>query len=73
LLESAAIKISGVLTDLHGVTGRDIMDPGQPGLRDGFARRHLLGEALRLAGHAPLQRRPVQRLIRRVPPARGQV
>ena len=47
--------------------------PGQPGLRDGFARRHLLGEALRLAGHAPLQRRPVQRLIRRVPPARGQV
>ena len=26
LLESAAIKISGVLTDLHGVTGRDIMD-----------------------------------------------
>jgi transposase len=26
LLESAAIKISGVLSDLHGVTGRDIMD-----------------------------------------------
>ena len=26
LLESAAIKISAVLTDLHGVTGRDIMD-----------------------------------------------
>ena len=26
LLESAAIKISSVLTDLHGVTGRDIMD-----------------------------------------------
>jgi transposase len=25
-LESAAIKISSVLTDLHGVTGRDIMD-----------------------------------------------
>ena len=26
LLESAAIKLSSVLTDLHGVTGRDIMD-----------------------------------------------
>src|SRR5215475_4912826 len=26
LLKSAAIKISSVLTDLHGVTGRDIMD-----------------------------------------------
>jgi transposase len=27
LLESAAIKISSVLTDLHGVTGRDITGP----------------------------------------------
>ena len=26
LLESAAIKISSVVSDLHGVTGRDIMD-----------------------------------------------
>ena len=26
LLESAAIKISSVVTDLHGVTGRDIMN-----------------------------------------------
>jgi hypothetical protein len=26
LLESAAIKLSTVVTDLHGVTGRDIMD-----------------------------------------------
>jgi transposase len=26
LLESAAVKLSSVLTDLHGVTGRDIMD-----------------------------------------------
>ena len=26
LLESAAIKLSSVVTDLHGVTGRDIMD-----------------------------------------------
>ncbi len=27
LLEDAAIKLSSVLTDLHGVTGREIMDP----------------------------------------------
>ena len=26
LLESAAVKLSGVLSDLHGVTGRDIME-----------------------------------------------
>jgi transposase len=26
LLESAAVKVSSVVTDLHGVTGRDIMD-----------------------------------------------
>jgi transposase len=26
LLESAGIKLSGVLADLHGVSGRDIMD-----------------------------------------------
>jgi transposase len=26
LLESAAVKLSSVVTDLHGVTGRDIMD-----------------------------------------------
>ncbi len=34
LLESAAIKISAVLTDLHGVTGRDIMDHLIAGQRD---------------------------------------
>jgi transposase len=34
LLESAAIKISAVLTDLHGVTGRDIMDHLIAGERD---------------------------------------
>ena len=34
LLESAAIKISSVLTDLHGVTGRDIMDQLIAGQRD---------------------------------------
>jgi hypothetical protein len=26
LLESAAVKISSVITDLHGMTGRDIME-----------------------------------------------
>ncbi len=34
LLESAALKISAVLTDLHGVTGRDIMDHLIAGDRD---------------------------------------
>ena len=34
LLESAAFKLSGVLTDMHGVTGRDIMDHLIAGERD---------------------------------------
>ncbi|TVZ01174.1 IS110 family transposase [Trebonia kvetii] len=34
LLESAAVKLSSVLTDLHGVTGRDIMDQLIAGQRD---------------------------------------
>jgi transposase len=34
LLESAAIKLSSVITDLHGVTGRDIMDHLIAGQRD---------------------------------------
>ncbi len=34
LLESAAIKLSSVLTDLHGVSGRDIMDHLIAGERD---------------------------------------
>jgi transposase len=34
LLESAAVKLSSVLTDLHGVTGRDIMDHLIAGQRD---------------------------------------
>ncbi len=34
LLETAAIKLSSVLTDLHGVTGRDIMDHLIAGQRD---------------------------------------
>jgi transposase len=34
LLESAGIKLSGVLSDLHGVSGRDIMDHLIAGERD---------------------------------------
>jgi transposase len=34
LLESAAVKISSVITDLHGMTGRDIMDHLVAGERD---------------------------------------
>jgi transposase len=34
LLEDAAIKLSSVITDLHGVTGRDIMDRLIAGERD---------------------------------------
>jgi transposase len=34
LLESAAIKLSSVVSDLHGVTGRDIMDHLIAGQRD---------------------------------------
>jgi transposase len=34
LLESAALKLSSVLTDVHGVTGRDIMDHVIAGERD---------------------------------------
>jgi transposase len=34
LLESAAVKISSVLTDVHGMTGRDIMDHLVAGVRD---------------------------------------
>lgn len=34
LLESAAVKVSSVLTGLHGMTGRDIMDHLTAGERD---------------------------------------
>jgi transposase len=34
LLESSAVKVSSVITDLHGVTGRDIMDHLIAGERD---------------------------------------
>src|SRR5580704_4759456 len=70
LLESAAVKLSSVVTDLHGVTGRDIMDHLIAGERDpevlaqlarARARRKIaeLEEALEgaeffTAGHAAL-------------------
>jgi transposase len=41
LLESAAIKLSSVLSDLHGVTGRDIMDHLIAGHRDARALAQL--------------------------------
>ena len=70
LLESAAVKLSSVVTDLHGVTGRDIMDHLIAGERNpkvlaqlarGKSRRRIgdLEEALEgaeffTAGHAAL-------------------
>ena len=47
LLESAAIKISAVLTDLHGVTGRDIMDRLIAGQRNPKALAQLARTAAR--------------------------
>jgi transposase len=47
LLESAAIKLSSVLTDLHGVTGRDIMDHLIAGQRDPQALAQLARAAAR--------------------------
>jgi transposase len=41
LLESAAIKLSSVVSDLHGVTGRDIMDRLIAGQRDPAALAQL--------------------------------
>lgn len=41
LLESAAIKLSSVITDLHGVTGRDIMNQLIAGQRDAKALAQL--------------------------------
>ena len=41
LLESAALKPSSVVTDLHGVTGRDIMDHLIAGERDPKVLAHL--------------------------------
>ena len=41
LLESAALKLSSVITDLHGVTGRDIMEQLIAGQRDAKALAQL--------------------------------
>jgi transposase len=80
LLESAAIKISSVVTDLHGVTGRDIMDQLIAGERNpkvlaqlarGRARRKIadLEEALEgaeffTAEHAALLAKMLARIDR---------
>ena len=80
LLESAAIKISSVVSDLHGVTGRDIMDHLIAGERNpkvlaqlarAAARRKIaeLGEALEgaeffTAEHAGLLRAMLERIDR---------
>ena len=80
LLESAAVKISAVVTDLHGVTGRDIMDHLIAGERNprvlaqlarGRARRKLaeLEQALEGAeffteAHAALLRTMLARIDR---------
>jgi transposase len=47
LLESAAVKLSSVVTDLHGVTGRDIMDHLIAGERDPKALAQLARAAAR--------------------------
>ena len=80
LLESAAIKLSSVVTDLHGVTGRDIMEHLIGGVRDpkalaqlarARARRKIsqLEEALEgaeffTAEHAALLAKILQRIDR---------
>ena len=47
LLESAALKLSSVVSDLHGVTGRDIMDHLIAGERDPKALAQLARAAAR--------------------------
>jgi transposase len=80
LLESAAVKLSSVVTDLHGVTGRDIMDHLIAGERDpktladlarGRARRKtgeleqaLEGAEFFTAAHAALLRSMLERIDR---------
>src|SRR6202035_3409185 len=48
LLESAAIKLSSVVSDLHGVTGRDIMDHLISGQRTTMVLDQLAGARARL-------------------------
>jgi transposase len=66
LLEDAQIKISAVLSNLHGVTGRAIMDALIAGERDprtlaglakGLARKRPTGSKRRCAGISPLTTR----------------
>jgi transposase len=80
LLESAAIKVSSVLSELHGVTGRDIMDHLIAGERDpkklaqlarGVARRKIRELEAALEGaefftpeHAALLATMLQRIDR---------
>jgi transposase len=53
LLESAAVKLSSVVTDLHGVTGRDIMDH----LIAGERSPKVLAQLARARARAPPQDR----------------
>jgi len=80
LLESAAIKLSSVITDLHGVTGRDIMDHLIAGERNpkvlaqlarARARRKITelehaveGAEFFTAGHAALLKTMLERIDR---------
>jgi transposase len=80
LLESAALKLSSVLSDLHGVTGRDIMDHLIAGERDprvlarlarGAARRKITeleaaleGAEFFTAEHAALLKAMLERIDR---------
>ena len=51
LLESAAIKLSSVVSDLHGVTGRDITDHPIAGERDPKALAQLARARRKIARH----------------------
>ncbi len=80
LLESAAVKLSSVVTDLHGVTGRDIMDHLIAGQRDpgalaqlartrarrkiGELRAALEGAEFFTAAHAALLKAMLERIDR---------
>src|SRR5215471_3572356 len=80
LLESAAIKLSSVLSDLHGVTGRDVMDHLIAGERNPKALAQLARTAARrkigqleeavegaeffTAGHAALLKVMLERIDR---------
>src|SRR5215468_431371 len=69
LLESAAIKLSSVVTDLHGVTGRDIMDHLIAGERNPKALAQLARARApsqdHRAGRSPRRRGVLHRRTRR--------